>query len=43
MWTYDFLVDPPQKIWNPFIEKVLEWEPILRKIYEDEADSLEDI
>jgi len=31
-------VDPPEKFWNRFIEIVLEWEPILRKIYRKNDD-----
>jgi len=29
------LVDRDLAFWNTFFEIILEWEPILRKIYED--------
>jgi hypothetical protein len=32
------MVDSQQIIWNQFIEFVLEWEPILRYIYEKNED-----
>ena len=29
------LVDPDRKLWNTFIDYVLEWKPILKKVYAD--------